>query len=243
MAAAVISGTKGGVTFATGYATNAFSWRIRLGINQVDNTPFAPTNNWATAVTDSANLLKRWDGSYSCRSPVTAATTIAVASKYCHFPHRYDLSMTGASIKSTVFTGVWESYATIGLKRVSGSYTTYIDDTNAMPMPGESATATFTVSTGNSYAMTVLCGEGAEATVSVAEQPSFTIPFVGSGDVTVTGTLPEVGATGSATFTAAANQTYGGTILVTGVRFSADVNSGEGQFDIDFVGSDTLAPV
>ena len=68
-----ISGSKGNVTFVSGFAQSPFSWEARIAGLVRETTPFQPTNGYRTFA--SANLMGM-KGSYKCRQTVNATAAI-----------------------------------------------------------------------------------------------------------------------------------------------------------------------
>lgn len=149
----------------------------------------------------------------------------------------FDITFTAGSFDATVMGSTdtgnrWMTYAP-GIWEVSGSYSALVDDTTAVAETAgssEPATLTLTVSTGLSFAVSAFT---TSRTISVAPGniETVTYNFVGSGNVTVTGsTLPfpsgssiAIPTIASMVVTLASGRTLTGDAFAKSVRMSCPV--------------------
>lgn len=172
-------------------------------------------------------------------TPITGhEASITYSSGYVAGVQTYDISFTAQAFDSTSMGGSgtstrWKQFLP-GIWSVAGSYTALVDDTTSITEVGNASdpsTITLTVSTGLSFAVSAFTTGG---TVSVNPQGLATVQynFVGSGNVTVTGsTLPfasgssiAIPVASSLVLTAASGKTYTGSAFPTSVRMQAPVS-------------------
>jgi len=230
---AVIDGETGSVTFASGYTTNAYAWTARPSTNILDITTFSPTGSYTMA----AAGLKDWEGTYRCRKQATANTTLSAAgSAYDNNAFRFEVECTCNPLQTTTFSATYHSRIA-GLLSARGSWTCYIDDTQALPEAGTSDTLTFTLDTGESYAIPLIVESVDVEVVADGSGRQLTCNFVNNGEITVSGGAPVAGETGSATFVAKTGREYSGNILITSVRIALDAAREEADFTFTWVGA------
>lgn len=233
---ASISGTTGAVAFTGGYVTKAFYWEIDISAEELNDTAFSPTGNYA--VTDVG--LISWRGLYRCRQHTNAISTLS-GMPYQTNPHSWTVRLEVETKPDTIFTDTTASVIG-GLARAEVSLQCWIDGTVTPPTVGTTSTGVFTIDTGKSYSIPLVV-TGVRAEVSAdAESRLYTITAKNTGSVEVTGTIPNIGTNGAATFTEIALQTYAGTIFVNRVEITCNRNASEGFFEIGFEGDGTLTP-
>ena len=238
MAAALISGCEGSVTYASGYTTNAYSWLMRYRADVIDRTPFTPTSSYMSR---QAGILSG-SGTYKCHYPVTV-TSAVTGPAYVSFVNAYDLTLICKELEGTKFTDAAKTYIA-GLLSAEGNYTAWLDDTTALPTAGATANGVFLLQTGLGYTVPLVVGEDVSVEVSAdGSARQATIPFKSTGVVTLTGSPPIPGiASSAATFVAYTGRQYSGSIIPTriGVRMRADRTQGE--ITVDFVVNGALTP-
>ncbi len=230
---AVISGSTGSVTFASGYTTKTYAWSARPRTDPIDTTTFSPSNSYTTA---AAGILD-WEGSYRCRQAATADTTLAASGgAYVSNPYRYEVEITCNALQTTAFTATYHTRIA-GLLSARGSWSCYIDDTTPLPEAGTSDTLTFTLSSGITYQIPLIVTDVATDVVADGSGRQLVLSFVNNGAVTADGGAPVAGTLGAATFVAHRGRQLSGNILITSVRIALDAARSEADFTISWVGA------
>jgi len=232
-----ISGSKGNVTFVSGFAQSPFSWEARIAGLVRETTPFQPTNGYRTFA--SANLMGM-KGSYKCRQTVNATAAIT-GPAYLANPFAFTLRMgcNAEQLHATKFGDTWRNYVSVNvLKFIEVDFQVYVEDTTALPLPLTVATGVFTIATGLSYSVPLIICDDITIGVHVDGSSRMArIPWKATANPTLTGSPPEGGATGAATLIAdSGGRQFSGNIVVTTAEIGVNRDQPDAEWNIGFLG-------
>jgi hypothetical protein len=238
---AVISGSLGNVTFASGFAVNPFEWEASISGLVRETTKFTPTSGYRTR---ESGGLSGWRGTYKCRQTVNASAAIS-GPAYVANPFAFSIKhvSNAAELPATKFGDTWRNYvSTNTLLDTTGDFSVYAEETAALPLPLTTATGLFTIDTGVTFSVPLIIGE--EITLGVAvdgKSRIAKIPWMETAAPTIVG-CPKAGDTGAATFLAHTSRQYSGNIIVVSAEISVNRDQPNSEWNIGFLGLGALTP-
>ena len=234
-----LSGLSGSVTYACGYTALIRGWTMGVNAAPQDLTALNPA--YSHQVLASSGLLKGAAGTYECKLAVGAtADHNAGAGGYDTFPEEWTFTQAAEAREVTPFKAEWRTYVA-GLRTTGLQMVQYIEDTQALPLAGMTATAVLTVDGARHYNVPyVVVGNDSGVDTEDTERRIVTTGAGISAPQSVGG-LPLAGTQCVIKLYAMpATRRYEGTALVTGVSVSVNRALSIGSVAVGFVINGTL---
>jgi hypothetical protein len=222
---------------------------LSMNNGDLDVTPFTGPTVFGTAIPG----LREWSGSISgyhgSSGGVDGIGGLVATTEYDLNVRSWEISLTADALDVTNWTDLnarWKGYAP-GIVRWSGTYEAIIDNATGIGLPPAAAgAATFTLSSGNTWAGSIFSTQ-ISAAVRVGDVNIARFAFRGTGDLTVTGSNAGMPAAGIATpvaetltLTAYTGRTYIGSAFWTGIRVACNIGDSI-KTSVDFRGTGPVA--
>ena len=234
-----LSGLSGSATYACGYTSLIRGWTLGVNAAPQDLTALNPA--YSHQVLASTGLLKGAAGSYECKLAVgPLADHNAGAGQYDTFPEEWSFTQAAEAREVTPFKAQWRTYVS-GLRTSGLQMVQYIEDTQALPLAGMTATAVLTVDGARHYNVPyVVLGNDVGVDTDDVERRVVTSGSAISAPQSVGG-LP-LAATECVIklYAMPGGRRYEGTALVTGVSVSVNRALSVGSIAVAFVINGTL---
>jgi hypothetical protein len=222
---------------------------VSMNNADLDVTPFTGPTKFGTSMPG----LREWSGSIAGFHGTGGNTDgiggLVATTEYDLLVRSWEVSLSADALDVTNWTDLaarWKAYAP-GIVRWSGTYEAIIDNATGIGIPPAAhGAATFTLSSGNSWAGNIFSTQ-ISAAVRVGDVNVARFAFRGTGDLTVTGSNAAMPAGGIATpvtetltLTAYTGRTYIGSAFWTGIRTTCNIGDAI-KTSVDFRGTGEMA--
>jgi hypothetical protein len=229
---------------------NEFS--LNMNNADLDTTPFTGPTIYGTALPG----LREWSGTIAGHLGTSGTPAsdgiggLVATAEYDLLVRSWEISLTADALDVTNWTDLaarWKGYAP-GIVRWSGTYEAIVDNATGIGIPpAASGAATFTLSSGNTWAGSIFSTQ-ISAAVRVGDVNIARFAFRGTGDLTVTGSNAGMAAGTIATpvasalvLTAYTGRTYSGSAFWTSIRTTCNIGDAI-KTSVDFQGTGALTP-